>query len=125
MFGQHFQTSDLAAVAALVVLEALLSADNALVLAIMVRHLPKDEQKRALFYGLGGAFVFRLVAILFASFVLKQWWLQGLGAIYLLAVPAKHFIKSARDRRDPKARPVGASFWMTVLAVEVTDIAFA
>ena len=59
MFGQTFAVSDLASIAALVVLEALLSADNALVLAIMVRHLPKDEQKKALLYGLGGAFVFR------------------------------------------------------------------
>ncbi len=123
MFGQTFQPSDLAGVGALVVLEALLSADNALVLAIMVRHLPKDEQKKALFYGLGGAFVFRLLAIVFAAVVLKQWWLQGLGAIYLLAVPIKHFL-SQRGGPD-KVKPVGASFWATVIAVEITDIAFA
>jgi len=122
MFGQTFRPTDLAGVAALVVLEALLSADNALVLAIMVRHLPKDEQKRALFYGLGGAFIFRLLAILFAAVVLKQWWLQGIGALYLLVVPIKHFLKK-RDAQD--AKPVGAPFWPTVLAVEATDIAFA
>jgi YkoY family integral membrane protein len=125
MFGQTFQASDLAAILALVALESLLSGDNALVLAIMVRHLPKEEQKRALFYGLAGAFVFRLIAIVFAAFVLRQWWLQGLGAIYLLAVPIKHFVKSARQKGRPPTKPKGASFWMTVLAVEVTDIAFA
>ena len=38
----------LVTVATLVVLEGLLSADNALVLAVMVRHLPKGQQKRAL-----------------------------------------------------------------------------
>ncbi len=46
----------LGTVATLVVLEGLLSADNALVLAVMVRHLPKHQQKRALRYGLLGAF---------------------------------------------------------------------
>lgn len=123
MFGQTFQIGDLASIGALVVLEALLSADNALVLAIMVKHLPKEERKRALLYGLGGAFVFRLVAILFAAIVLKQWWLQGLGAIYLLYLPVKHFIQSSGD--GGKAKPVGAGFWQTVIAVEITDLAFA
>lgn len=122
MFGQTFQLADLAGVGALVVLEALLSADNALVLAIMVRHLPKDQQRKALLYGLVGAFVFRLVAILFASIVLKQWWLQGLGAAYLLWVPLKHFYVHSKDK---EAKPVGAGFWQTVVAVELTDIAFA
>ena len=47
----------------LVFLEGLLSADNALVLAMMVRHLPKEKQKRALRYGIWGAFAFRFIAV--------------------------------------------------------------
>ncbi len=122
MFGQTFQPSDLAGVGALIVLEALLSADNALVLAIMVRHLPRKLQQKALLYGLGGAFVFRFIAIIFAAVVLKQWWLQGLGALYLLFLPIKHFLKKSHDEH---AKPVGQGFWQTVIAVELTDIAFA
>jgi YkoY family integral membrane protein len=125
MMSQTFQVRDLAAIAALVVLEALLSADNALVLAMMVRHLPKREQGHALFYGLAGAFVFRLIAIVFAAYILKQWWLQALGAIYLVGVPVNHFAKAARRRGSPEKEPAKASFWMTVLAVEFTDVAFA
>ena len=47
----------------LVLLEGLLSADNAIVLAVMVRHLPPKEQKHALMYGLAGALIFRIIAI--------------------------------------------------------------
>ena len=119
---QTFQLTDLAGVGFLIILEALLSADNALVLAIMVRHLPRPLQQKALLYGLGGAFVFRFIAILFAAIVLKQWWLQGLGACYLLFLPIKHF---ATRSRDHEAKPVGGGFWQTVIAVELTDIAFA
>lgn len=122
-FGQTFVISDLAGVAMLVLLEALLSADNALVLAIMVKHLPKQLQQKALLYGLAGAFVFRLIAILAASIVLSQWWLQAIGAAYLLYLPIKHFMhKAAEASGKPKA---GAGFWQTVIAVELTDIAFA
>lgn len=122
MFDQTFQFADLGIVAVLVLLEGLLSADNALVLAIMVRHLPREEQKKALLYGLGGAFVFRFVAILFAAIVLAQWWLQAVGAIYLLFLPIKHFIQHSGNK---EVKPVGAGFWQTVFIVELTDIAFA
>jgi YkoY family integral membrane protein len=122
MFGQTFQPGDLANVAALTLLEGLLSADNALVLAIMVRHLPKHQQQKALLYGLVGAFAFRLVAILLAGYVLQLWWLQAIGAAYLLFLPIKHFISRSGG---PDAKPVGAGFWMTVIAVDIADIAFA
>jgi YkoY family integral membrane protein len=122
--SQTFQIGDLAGVGTLVLLEGLLSADNALVLAIMVRHLPRKDQQRALLYGLGGAFVFRFIAIVFASVVLEQWWLQAVGAMYLLYLPIKHFVQSSK-KDEPHAKPVGGSFWQTVIAVELTDIAFA
>jgi YkoY family integral membrane protein len=121
-FGQVFQVGDIAGVAALVVLEALLSGDNALVLAIMVKHLPKEQQKKALLYGLGGAFFFRFLAILFATVILKQWWLQAIGAVYLIFITVKHFIAATSDK---EVKPVDKSFWATVIAVELTDIAFA
>lgn len=122
MFGQTFQTADLGVIAFLVLLEGLLSADNALVLAIMVKHLPPEQRSKALLYGLGGAFIFRLVAILAASSVIALWWLQALGALYLLYLPLKHFIQSTQGAH---AKPVNAGFWKTVVLVELTDIAFA
>lgn len=122
MFGQTFDPSDLASVAFLVLLEGLLSADNALVLAILVKHLPRLEQRKALLYGLGGALVFRLVAILFAAVVLRQWWLQAVGALYLLYLPARHFHRASQPYA---VRSSGGGLWQTVVAVELTDIAFA
>jgi YkoY family integral membrane protein len=121
MFGQTFTPSDLAIVAFLVILEGLLSADNALVLAVMVKHLPPDQQKRALFYGLGGSFVFRLVAIVLATYLIRLWWLQALGAAYLLYLPIKHFAHRNKQAVEVTPQPM----WKTVLAVELTDISFA
>jgi YkoY family integral membrane protein len=124
--GQTLQASDLLSIAVLVLLEGALSADNALVMAIMVRHLPRALQQKALLYGLGGAFVFRLIAILLASYVLQLWWLQLVGAAYLLYLPLKHFRDKAKHKgEDPSAKPLGKGFWPTVITVELTDIAFA
>jgi YkoY family integral membrane protein len=121
-WNQAFEAKDVASIAALALLEGLLSADNALVLAMMVKHLPKERQKKALLYGLGGAFVFRFIAILFATVVLKLWWLQALGAAYLVFVTAKHFVGASQPA---KTKVVETSFWATVILVEITDIAFA
>jgi YkoY family integral membrane protein len=123
MTPQTFELGDIGVVAFLVLLEALLSADNALVLAIMVRHLPKPLQKKALVYGLGGAFVFRFIAILLATQIIALWWLQAIGAAYLLALPIKHFISHARPKKEKDLSKAG--FWQTVVAVELADIAFA
>ncbi|HRJ34224.1 MAG TPA: hypothetical protein PKY51_11795 [Fimbriimonadaceae bacterium] len=122
MLGQTFVWGDLAVVGLLTVMEVLLSADNALVLAIMVKHLRADLQKKALLYGLGGAFIFRFVAILLAKQVMQLWWLQAIGALYLAFLPFKHFFHLSRDS---EVKPKGLGFWQTVLAVELTDIAFA
>lgn len=124
------QLSDLVTIGLLVLLEGLLSADNALVLAVLVLGLPKPEQRKALRYGILGAFAFRFVATLFAAYVIQLAWVKLVGAAYLLYLPLKHFAShaSAEERRAPKAATpwLGLSaFWATVVRVELTDIVFA
>ncbi len=77
----------------LIVLEGLLAADNALVLAIMVKHLPDEQRKKALFYGLAGAFVFRLASLFMISFVVGVWQVQAIGALYLLFIAFNHLFR--------------------------------
>ncbi len=106
----------------LVILEGLLSADNALVLALLVAALPPRKRLQALTYGLLGAYVFRFVAIFFATVLISVWQFQAAGAAYLLYIAAKHFVQKASTRRPVRASP---SFWGTVVRVELMDIAFA
>jgi YkoY family integral membrane protein len=108
----------------LILLEGVLSADNALVLAVLVKHLPRRQQRKALLYGLGGAFLFRGLAILLARWILEIWWLQGLGALYLAYLAVAHFIRQ-RTPHSPASAKTMSGFWGTVFAVELTDIAFA
>ncbi len=110
----------------LVLLEGLLSADNALVLAVMVKHLPKEQQKRALFYGLLGAYVFRFIAIGVGTFLVQITWIKVLGGAYLLWIAISNlFFKKHEVDGEGEVKNKGLSFWRTVLAVEVMDIAFS
>lgn len=120
----------------LVILEGLLSADNALVLAVMVKHLPPDQRKKALFYGLIGAYAFRFIAIGVGVFLIKLWWVKILGAGYLAWLSIKYFIDKSKgegveDDAEGGLKAEGVlirlfgTFWGTVVAVEIMDIAFS
>jgi YkoY family integral membrane protein len=112
----------------LVALEGLLAADNALVLAIMVKHLPEEDRKKALFYGLAGAFVFRFASLFIISFLVDVWQVQAIGALYLLFMAINHIVRKVAIKGKTKQdeKPVKKSgFWSTVFKVELADIAFA
>ncbi len=115
----------------LIILEGLLSADNAIVLAIMVRHLPEEKRKQALMYGLVGALVFRIIAIFLITILAKYWQIQVIGGLYLLYISITnikefyHKLKVHEEEREISEPKKQSGFWMTVLKVELTDIAFA
>jgi YkoY family integral membrane protein len=151
LLQQTFDLHDLVIIAVLVVLEGVLSIDNALVLGLLARRLPKHMQKKALTYGLVGALVFRLIAVATASWLLHWRIVKLLGGLYLLYVAGKYFLFGEEPHSEPKValdaqgKPIlpedeyadetfaadvqkgthSKKFWLTVGAIEMTDIAFA
>ena len=121
---------DFVVIGLLVLLEGLLSADNAMVLAVLALGLPKEDRKKALRYGIIGAFVFRSLALVFGLYMIGLGLVKLAAALYLLYLPFRHFFGEHPDegqRTVPPARPwLGLSaFWATVVKVELTDIVFA
>ncbi|MCM2531898.1 TerC family protein [Neobacillus pocheonensis] len=120
----------------LIILEGLLSADNALVLAVMVKHLPAKQRKKALFYGLLGAYSFRFVAIGLGVYLIELWWVKAIGAAYLAWLSIKYFIDKRKETDGDDEEQEGmnqkgllirlfGTLWGTVAAVELMDIAFS
>jgi YkoY family integral membrane protein len=121
----------------LVIIESLLSVDNAAVLATMVMDLPEKQRDKALKYGIWGAYVFRGLAMIFASILIKIWWLKPIGGLYLLYLvygywKGKQTESTDDDVIDKKSNwlyriTVGSlgNFWATVCLVELMDMAFS
>jgi YkoY family integral membrane protein len=107
----------------LILIESLLSVDNAAVLAALVKGLPEKEQQKALRYGIIGAYVFRGLCLLFASILVKITWLKIAGGLYLLWLVYKHFSQG----EEPQVQKVlGLSgLWSTILMVEFIDLSFS
>lgn len=109
----------------LVVLEGLLSADNAIVLAVIVRRLPDEAQrKRALRYGIFGAFAFRALAVVLAVYLVRFKTFQLAGGLYLVYVAVSALWGSGR-KEEAGDRAEGVGFWRVVLLVELADMAFS
>jgi YkoY family integral membrane protein len=126
----NFHVSDLLTVGLLVLLEGLLSADNALVMAVIILGLPRVDQRRALRIGLVGAFGFRTLATILAAYLIRIAWVKLLGGLYLIYLSVHHFFSSANseERIKPKtALPwMGLSaLWATVVKVELVNLAFS
>ena len=109
----------------LVVLEAVLSADNAIALAAIAKSVedPKS-QKQALNIGLVGAYVLRIALIFAATWVVKYWQFELLGAMYLLWLVFNYFF--ADENEGEEATSVSSkSVWQIVPTIAITDLAFS
>ncbi|MCM2278557.1 MAG: TerC family protein [Oligoflexia bacterium] len=116
-------THDLFLIGFLAFLEGILSIDNALVLALMAKHLPREQQRKALTYGLAGAIGFRLLSLAIVTQLMRWTWVKFAGGGYLVFIAVKHLFFAGKDeQKSPKSAP---GFWKTVLLIELMDIAFA
>ena len=121
---------DLVTIGLLVALEGLLSADNALVMAIMVLGLPRSEHKQALRYGLIGGFAFRILATVLAVYLIQVAWvkLPAASTCCISRTRTSSGSEEGVDRRQaPRAKAMlGLSpFWATVVRVELINLAFS
>lgn len=129
------EAADILVILNLIILESLLSVDNAAVMAIMVKDLPGKQKQRALRYGLLGAYVFRGLSLLLVSWLIQVVWLKIVGGAYLCYLFIGHLTKR-RDTLEEGIMPrrnrlsrwfdrkIGV-FWSTVILVNLVDLAFS
>ena len=112
----------------IMILEIVLSIDNAAVLAAMVKELPKEQQKKAITYGIAGAYVFRGLALLFASVLIKLVWLKVAGGLYLMYLAYNALSTNVEQDGESKMTikiPFLSALWSTIVAIEMMDLVFS
>lgn len=129
----------------LIIMECLLSVDNAVVLAAQTQVLPtKSEKEKSLIYGLWGAYLFRFIVIGIGTYLINFWEIKLAGSIYLFYLSFKFFYdqrhpkqaaeheKEKEEREEArhkgkkkKKKHVLSLFWRTVISIESMDIVFS
>lgn len=103
----------------IVFLDLILAGDNAIVIGLAARNLPPSTQKRAIFYGTGGAVLLRILATIVVVWLLKIPWLLLVGGILLIGIAYK-LLADDDDHTDIKA---GRTLWGAIRTIIVADAA--
>jgi tellurite resistance protein TerC len=112
----------------LILIEGLLSVDNALALAAMANHLPEHQKRKALRWGIVGAYAFRGIALVGAATIIANPWLKIVGAAYLIYLMCAHFTAKAQEHKHTELDPTRVAargFWSTVAAIELMDLSLS
>lgn len=109
----------LAVIASLVLIEGLLSVDNVLGIAALARNLPPQEQKKAIRLGMAGAYLFRVLALLAATWLISNTWVRWLGAGYLIYLMASHLTESHESHETTTTADHGPSTGVKTAAATI------
>lgn len=116
-------------VLSLILIEGLLSVDNALGIAAMASHLPKHLQKPALRWGIVGAYLFRGIALATVAWLMHNMWVKWLGSLYLLYLASEHLqlhpTEEGHSSNEGKKKVSGKGFLATILSIELMDLSLS
>jgi tellurite resistance protein TerC len=107
----------------LIIIEGLLSVDNAMAIAAMASGLPGNQKRKALRYGIVGAYVFRGLCLVFVAWIANNQWIKVFGAAYLIYLMISQIWGKGGTQSTTKVAARG--FWMTVAAIEVMDLSLS
>lgn len=108
----------------LIIIEGLLSVDNALAIAAMASELPAKQKKLALKLGILGAYGFRALALVFVSWIIANPWIKTLGAAYLIYLMCAHLTHEENSKAE-SGKVKKAGLWMTVFSIELMDLSLS
>ncbi|ALA22853.1 MAG: integral membrane protein TerC family [Candidatus Karelsulcia muelleri] len=109
----------------IVLIEALLSIDNATILTTLVKNINKKDRKKALNYGIFGAYFFRIISLIFAAVIINMWWLKLIGGLYLIYLGINHFLKTQKEENNFFKINFFSKILGTILYVELIDFLFS
>jgi tellurite resistance protein TerC len=113
-------------IVSLIIIEGLLSVDNALAIAAMASHLPGKQKYQALKWGIIGAYLFRGLCLAFAAWIIENPWLKICGAAYLVYLMSEHFTGAGDEDNDGQPDQQNQrGFWATIIAIEIMDLSLS
>lgn len=123
MFSTFIFAPDfLATIASIAVLEILLSVDNALVNASLAEELPRHDQKKAIYVGIGLGALFRILCLFIASFLIQSTLIKTLGALCLCYLAYEHFFRSKKEEKELKKHP---HLRRVIVEIAIADLVFS
>ena len=116
----YLSTDFLSALFAIIVIDLMLAGDNAIVIALAARNVPKQLQRRAILWGMAGAIAVRIAMTLIVVWLLRIPGLLGLGGALLVWI-AYRLLLPDEHAHDPSQVKAASSFWGAMRTIVVAD----
>jgi YjbE family integral membrane protein len=106
------------AVGQIILIDIVLSGDNAVVIALACRNLTPEQRKTGIFWGVAGAIGLRVVLTVFAALVMNLPWLKLVGGLLLIWIAVKLMLPEEEEGHDIQA---SSHLWGAVKTIIVAD----
>jgi YjbE family integral membrane protein len=106
------------AVGQIILIDIVLSGDNAVVIALACRNLSPEQRRTGIFWGVAGAVSLRVVLTVFAALVMNLPWLKFVGGLLLVWIAVKLMLPEDEEGHDIDA---SANLWGAVKTIVIAD----
>jgi YjbE family integral membrane protein len=123
MFGTiSFDWKFLTGLFSIVIIDLILAGDNAVIIAMAVRSLPREQRRQGIIYGSAAAVVLRVALTFFVAQLLTASYVKLIGGILITWIGVKLFIEGAPEETDRKE---AGSLWHAVKIIVIADTTMA
>lgn len=105
----------------IILIDLLLSGDNAVVIALACRNLPEHQRRKGILYGVGGAVGLRILLTIFAVGLLTLPYLKLAGAVLLMWVAVKLILPEEQDDLGESGIKAEAHLWGAIKTIIIAD----
>ena len=116
---QTFVWVDVPILIVVIFVEILLSADNMLIIGILIKQLPKWQRSTAIWTGILGSVILRTIAILFASYLIRFYYFQGIGGLYLMYLAGYELTSHKSPITHPQKKTGLVKMILYILALDL------
>ena len=99
---EYFNDGWVIAVLQIIAIDIVLGGDNAIIIALACRNLPKNQRRAGILWGTAGAIILRVILVFFATSLLEIWGLRSIGGILLIWIGVKLLTEVETNDLDGK-----------------------
>jgi len=114
-----FDLQFLSALASIVLIDLILAGDNAVVIAMAVRSLPREQRRKGILFGSAAAVLLRVGITFFVARLLSMSYVKLAGGLVILWVAVKLFVE---DEEAAEGHPEAVTLWHAVRLIVIADI---
>jgi len=106
-----------AALLSIILIDLILAGDNAVIIAMAVRSLPRKQRRKGILLGSGAAVLLRVVLTFFAAQLLQTPYVKFIGGLFILWIAVKLFVEgNPGEEVHREANTIWQALWVIVVA---------